>query len=190
MALPHYPIISVEEYFELDSSSDERYEYIDGYAYMLAGGSPNHAIIGLNFGSILKSLLRGRPCRVYNSDIYFCLSESRYVHPDVSVSCNEQDHRDPESIKFPSLVTEVLSPSTEARDRGRKFGWYRACESIQEYVLIASEYKEIQVFQREKNNLWTLKTFGPDDTVELAHLGVRFSVAEVYEDTFFAEEEE
>jgi Uma2 family endonuclease len=191
MALPYYPAMSVEEYFELDGSSEDRYEYIDGNIYMLAGGSPNHAVIGLNFGSMLKNLLRGRSCRVYNSDIYFQLAEKRqYVHPDISVSCNAEDHVDPDSIKYPCLVAEVLSPSTEARDRGRKFGWYRACPSIQEYVLIASEYKEIQIYQREKNNLWTLRTFGPEDTVELTRLGVQFVVADVYEDTYFAEEEQ
>ena len=189
MALPHHPAISVEEYFELDSGGEDRYEYIDGYVYMLAGGSPNHAIIGANFTSILKGLLRERPCRVYSSDVYFYLSERQYVHPDISVSCNKEDHIDPDSIKHPCLVSEVLSPSTEARDRGRKFGWYRARPSIQEYVLIASEYKEVQVYQREKNDLWTLKTFGPQDTVELVRLGVRFSVAEIYEGTFFTEEQ-
>jgi Uma2 family endonuclease len=81
----------------------------------------------------------------------------------------------------------VLSPGTEARDRGRKFGWYRACP-IQEYVLVASEYKEIQVYQRERDDLWMLKNVAPGDTVELARLGVTFSVADVSEGTFFAEE--
>lgn len=190
MALPYQPALSVEEYFELDGSSEDRYEYIDGYVYMLAGGSPNHAIITTNLSSLLKGLLRGRPCRVYSPDIYFYLSETRYVHPDVSVSCSEQDHTDPDGIKHPCLIVEVLSPGTEARDRGRKFGWYRACPSIQEYVLVASEYKEIQVYQREKNDLWTLRNFGPGDAVELSRLGVKFSVADVYEDTFFPEEVE
>lgn len=147
MALPHHPTISVEEYFELDKSSEERYEYIDGYVYLLAGGSPNHSIITTNLSSILKALLRGRSCRVYSPDVYFYLSEKRYVHPDVTGSCNEQDRIDPESIKHPCLVIEVLSPGTEARDRGKKFGWYRACPSIQEYVLVASEYKEVQVYE-------------------------------------------
>jgi len=82
----------------------------------------------------------------------------------------------------------VLSSGTEARDRGRKFGWYRACPSIQEYVLVASEYKEVQVYQRERNDLWTLRNFAPGDTAELASLGVTFSVADVYEGTFFPEE--
>lgn len=189
MALPQYPTFSVEEYFELDGASEERYEYIDGSLYMLAGGSPNHSIICTNLSSILKNLLRGRPCRVYSPDIYFYLSETRYVHPDVTVSCNAQDHVDPKSIKNPCLAIEVLSPTTEAKDRGRKFGWYRACPSIQEYVLVASEYKEVQVYQREKNDLWTLRNFGPDDRIELARLGVSFTATEVYEDTFFSEEE-
>ncbi|MEO7021291.1 MAG: Uma2 family endonuclease [Ktedonobacteraceae bacterium] len=188
MALPWHQTLSVEEYFALDSSSEERYEYLNGDVYMLAGGSPNHAIITVNLGSMLKNLLRGRSCRVYSPDVYFYLSEKHYVHPDVSVSCNEQDRKNPDNIKHPSLIIEVLSPTTEGVDRGKKFGWYRSSPSIQEYVLVASEYKEVQVYQHEQKNLWTLRTFGPDDTVELTRLGVSFSVADIYEDTFFPEE--
>jgi Uma2 family endonuclease len=189
MALPSRQTMSVQEYFELDHASEQRYEYIDGYVYMLAGGSPNHAIIGVNISSILKNRLRGRSCRVYSPDVYFYSSETRYVHPDATVSCNEQDRIDPEAIKNPCLVVEVLSPATEAYDRGKKFGWYRACPSIQEYMLVASEYIEIQVYQREKNGLWLLKTFGLQESVELTRLGISFPVADAYEDTFFPEEE-
>jgi Uma2 family endonuclease len=188
MALSHRRTVSVEEYFKIDSTSEERYEYVNGYMYMLAGGNPNHAIIGTNVSSILKGSLRGRRCRVYSPDIYFYLSETHYVHPDVTVSCNEQDRIDPDGIRNPCLVIEVLSPGTEAHDRGKKFAWYRACPSIQEYMLVASEYVEIQIYQREKNGLWLLKTFGAQETVELTRLGISFPVAAAYEDTFFQED--
>ena len=83
---------------------------------------------------------------------------------------------------------ELLSPTTEAKDRGKKFGWYRACPDIQEYMLVAAEYQEVQVYQREQHNLWTLRNFGPGDTVTLARLGISIPVAEIYEDTFFPQE--
>src|SRR5260370_6961721 len=89
MALGRTPSMSVEEYFELEENHpDTRYEYLDGYVYMMSGGSANHAAISGNIFAILKSLLRGSSCRVYNSDMKVRVSENRYFHPDVTVSCD------------------------------------------------------------------------------------------------------
>jgi Uma2 family endonuclease len=88
---------------------------------------------------------------------------------------------------YPSLVVEVLSPATEARDRGQKSLQYRSCPSIQEYLLISSEFPLVEVFRREKHGFWTLYTLGPDDAIELTSLGIRFPLAEVYQNTSFME---
>jgi Uma2 family endonuclease len=178
--------ITVEAYLQLDNESpDVRYDYIDGQVIQLAGGSPQHADIAANVISILKQSLRGKPCRVFTSDVKIRLSASRYVHPDIAVSCDERDRVDPESIQYPSLVLEVLSPSTEARDRGQKFADYRARPSIQEYVLINTAYKAVEVCRREKGHLWSFQTFMPASDVELTSLDIRFPVADVYEGVFF-----
>src|SRR5574337_447880 len=121
MALEHIPTMSVEQYFELEENNpDIRYEYQDGYVYMMSGGSANHATISGNIYAILRSLLRGSPCRVYNSDMKVRVSEKRYFHPDVTVTCDPRDRGTADVIQSPRLVVEGLSPSTEARDRGRK----------------------------------------------------------------------
>lgn len=92
MALPEYPMISVEDYLMLDhNSKDARYEYLDGELRMLAGGSVYHPLIAANVTGLLYGHLRGKPCRVYNSDIRLQLSQSRYVYPDVTVSCDQRD---------------------------------------------------------------------------------------------------
>ncbi len=110
--------ISLEEYFSLlEKDSEHRYEYLDGYIYMMPGGTPDHSIISNNVGRILGNLLQGRRCIVYNSDLYVELSDNYRVCPDVTVSCDPRDRGAKEAIHYPSLVVEVLSPITEARDR-------------------------------------------------------------------------
>src|SRR5215469_5616611 len=130
----------------------------------------------------------GRRCIVYNSDVYVQLSDHYHVCPDVTVSCDPRDRGAQEVIRYPSLVAEVLSPSTEARDRGQKSWQYRSCPSIQEYLLLSSEFPLVEVFKREKQGFWSLYTLEPGDTIELSSLGLRFSVADVYQNTSFLEE--
>ena len=180
--------ISLEEYFALlEKNPEHGYEYLDGRVYMMTGGTPDHSIIGSNMNGILRDRLRDRPCIVYNSDVYLQLSERYRVCPDVTVSCDPRDRGAREVIRYPSLVVEVLSPATEARDRGQKSLQYRSCPSIQEYLLISSEFPLVEVFRREKHGFWTLYTLGPDDAIELTSLGIRFPLAEVYQNTSFME---
>lgn len=180
-AFPHSAPLSVEEYFKLDNEDNEaRYEYVDGQIVMLAGGTPNHAKISANLIGILYSLLVGHACSVYTSDVRVSVSSTRYLHPDISVSCDERDQEQEELIEYPCLVIEVLSPSTEARDRGRKLAYYRNCPSIREYALVDPNHPSIELFRRERGNLWTYRVFGPGDEVEFTSLGVRFSATSIY----------
>jgi Uma2 family endonuclease len=189
-ALPRRSTMSVEEYLQLDRSSiDTRYEYIDGHVIMMAGGTLDHATISANIISVLRNLLRGSPCRVFTTDARVRISETRYVYPDVSVSCDTQDRGRVDIVQFPRLVVEVLSPSTEATDRGRKLAYYRQCPTVQEYMLINYQYPSVELYRREKNTLWTYHVFEVDDDIELASLGVRFPVTAVYEDVVFPPEE-
>jgi Uma2 family endonuclease len=182
--------MSVEEYLQLDRSSiDTRYEYIDGHVIMMAGGTLDHATISANIISVLRNLLRGSPCRVFTTDARVRVSETRYVYPDVSVSCDTQDRGRVDIVQFPRLIVEVLSPSTEATDRGRKLAYYRQCPTVQEYMLVNYQYPSVELYRREKNTLWTYHVLEDDDDIELASLGVRFPVTAVYEDVVFPPEE-
>ena len=189
MALEHTPPMSVEEYFELEENNpDTRYEYLDGYVYMMSGGSANHATISGNIHAILRSLLRGGPCRAYNSDMKVRVSEKRYFHPDVTVSCDPRDRGTVDLIQSPRLVVEVLSPGTEARDRGRKLQCYLACPSIEEYLLVDARSMRIEIYRKEQKK-WIYAAFEADDEVELTTLGVRFPLEDAYEDVIFEKEE-
>ena len=188
-ALPNRSTMSVEDYLRLDSDTPEtRYEYIDGHIRMLAGGTPDHAKISANIIGVLYGLLEGRSCSVYTSDVRVCLSETRYVYPDVSVSCDSQDQERGDMIYAPSLIVEVLSPGTEAYDRGRKLAYYRECPSIQEYMLVDSQLQSIEVFKRGKNKLWSYYAYGPGEEVELGGLGISFPLAKIYRNVTFSED--
>lgn len=173
--------MSVDEYLQLDrASEDMRYEYIDGHVYALAGGTIAHARIALNMVKLLDERLQ-EPCHVYTSDVRVRLSESRYVYPDVAVSCDKNDWQEQaDIIHAPSLVVEVFSPTTEKYDRGRKFAYYQKCSTIQEYVLIDAQYQGVEVFRR-KGKMWLYRRFEPDQQVELDSLGIDFPVASLYE---------
>lgn len=185
MAQREYPTIQVDDYLALDQrSQNTRYEYLEGELRMLVGGSADHSTVTTNFTGILHRLLEDGDCKVYNSDMQLQLSESRYVYPDVTVSCDPRD-QEPEDnrIHYPTLVVEVLSPSTEGVDRGKKLLYYQAHASIQEYVLADSQSILVEVYHRRGKNMWTFMTYQLGDEIELESLGVRFGVSDVYRKT-------
>ena len=175
--------MSVEDYFELDSNSLEtRYEFIDGYVYMLAGSTADDSTINGNLVAAFKSALRGGPCRVHTSDLKVRLSEKRYVFPDISVSCDPRDRGKITVMQSPILIVETLSPSTETYNRRKKFSYYRACPSIQEYVLVDTQEQAVEVYRRDKEPFWKYSTFEAGELVELTSLGISIPVAAIYED--------
>lgn len=191
VAHPERIPMSVEEYLELDrSSSDMRYEYANGYAYLMSGGTPQHALIIGNFQGELSRKLeeQGKNCLAYPADAMVWLAEKIYVHPDVIVSCDERDLTSLDSLRFPRLVVEVLSPSTEKRDRGIKFDWYRACSSIQEIVFVRTELPVIEVYRRQSaRQQWILQFYGPGENVQLTSLDMEIAVDTIYRRVLFPE---
>ena len=191
VAHPNGLFMNVEDYLTLEQNShDERYEYIDGYAYMLAGGTANHSSIAVNITRELSILLRGTGCFIYNSDIKVRLSQSRYVLPDATISCDPRDRKGKiTTLHYPRVLFEVLSPSTEGYDRGRKSSYYRACPSIEEYVLVDSDRKFIEVHRRGGEAFWYLSSFESGDEMHLGSLGISVPVDVLYENVLLSEEE-
>ncbi len=179
MALPD-SFMSVEDYLALDNNSqDARYEYLDGEVRMLAGGSTYHSALISRLGAVLERALENSSCWTYNSDIRLELSESYYVYPDLSVSCDEGDQRLEHSILQPCIVVEVLSPSTEAVDTGEKMRYYLEHPTIQEYIIVDSLSIWIEVYHREDDG-WKLRIYGPNDIVKLDYLNIQFSMDTLY----------
>ena len=182
----HQERMSLEEFFALlETDPEHRYEYIDGYAYMMTGGTPDHSIIGANLTGIFRERLRKRPCVVYNSDVYIELADkANCLCPDVSVSCDRRDYHAVKVIHHPSVVVEVLSPGTKARDRGIKSELYQNIPTVQEILFIDTQFMRVQLYRRE-TDYWTMRNFTQEATIELTSLGIDFPVAEVYEKTTF-----
>ena len=184
MAQREYPNITIDDYLSLDQNSQNvRYEYLEGELRMLAGGSPDHSIISMNLAGILYSLLENKPCIAYNSDMQLQLSESRYVYPDITITCDPRD-QEPEDkrIHYPSVIIEVLSPSTEMIDRGKKLLYYQAHSTIQDYILIDSQRIFVEVYHRAKGQ-WPLSTYGLKEVVPVESLGIQFPVRDAYKRT-------
>ena len=187
MALEHQQTMTVEEYFQLEENDpDTRYEYTDGHVYAMAGGTANHDTIKSNIQRILWSLLRGSKCRVYSSDMKVFISETRYFHPDVIVTCDPRDRGRVQAIRSPRLVVEVLSPSTELTDRTWKLKNYCNHPTIEEYVLVDSQSVKIEIYHKE-NNKWIYEAFENNEEIPLSSLGVHFALADAYIDVEFEE---
>ena len=172
--------MSVEEYLELERAHpDTRYEYLDGEAIAIAGGTIDHGRIVLNVAKWLDDRLQ-HPCHVYTSDIKVQLNASRYTYPDVHVSCDEADWQgQQEAIYAPKLIIEVLSHSTEAHDRGKKFLYYQELASIREYVLINWQRQLAETYQRE-NGKWIYQRYEPEELVEFASVQLETPMSVIY----------
>ncbi len=181
----------VEQYLALDEATDGKYEYLDGFVFMLrppssayaesalvdmAGGSVAHAALCARIATLVNVAVGDSPCMAYSSDARMKLAEKQYLYPDVMISCGQEAGS---MLTNPIVVIEVLSPTTEKRDRGAKFKAYQALPSVQEYMLIGSEYKSIEVHRRE-GNFWRQYHYQEGDLVELASIGVSFPFDDVY----------
>jgi Uma2 family endonuclease len=190
------PGMTVEEFFDLiENDPDHRYEYIDGEVYMMTGGKRRDALLANNVGRILGNLLQSKPCLVFNADACVQLSETRYVCPDVAVSCDPRDgdtgsdlEEDDKLVRYPCLVVEVLSPATKSRDRGKKVQIYQDCPTIQDYLIVDSESPTVWHYQRQENGEWTVQMLHLENSIEFISIGARCSVAEIYEKTQFSKQ--
>lgn len=185
MAANPHSTMTVDEYLEAERHNPIKHEYVDGHVYAMSGGTRAHGLIAANILFALMGRLRGGPCRVYNSDVKVQVTATRYFYPDVSVGCDERDRvndAEAEAVFYPSVVVEVLSPTTEAYDRGDKFALYRGNKTLQQYVLVNGRRAEVEVYTRGDNGFWLFRSFGPDAEVLLESIDVHVPVAAFYED--------
>ncbi|MEG4169881.1 MULTISPECIES: Uma2 family endonuclease [unclassified Microcoleus] len=175
--------ISPEEYLEGERVSPIKHEYRRGQVYAMTGAKKPHIIIGSNLVRLLGNHLLNTPCLVLSSDIKVRLEEANcYYYPDVAVTCDERDTSTTEDfILYPSLVVEVLSPSTAAFDRGDKFADYQTSPSLQEYVLITQAEIKIECFRLNAEGNWVSQIYRQGDELELMSIDFRCQIAQVYQ---------
>jgi Uma2 family endonuclease len=187
----HKTFVTPEEYFERERAAEFKSEYLDGEVFAMAGGSPTHSALIFNINAILGPQLRGGPCRGFSSDTKVGSDAAGlYSYPDLSVACGEPQFIGgrQDVLANPVLIVEVLSPSTELFDRGRKFARYQQIESLTDYVLVAQDEPRIEHFARQPDGRWLLTTAtGLEGALALPALGITLSLSEVYDRIDFAE---
>jgi Uma2 family endonuclease len=172
-------LLSQEEYLEGEKYATIKHEYVAGHAYAMVGVSQAHALITINLAAALHSHLRGKPCRVFSSDMKVRVGDAFY-YPDIVVSCDSTDRQD-YYLERPALVIEVLSSSTEQRDRGDKRLAYQSLPSLQEYVLVAQDKPHVEILRR-RGSEWDLETYAAGETVAFTTIGLDLPIAQIFED--------
>lgn len=175
------PYLTPEEYFTWESTQPEKYEYIDGQVYAMGGGSINHGRISIRFASMLDSYLEDTGCITGNSDIKVnILGSNNYTYPDISVTCDDRDKANTQYITYPCLIIEVLSPSTEAYDRGGKFRMYRKNPALIDYLLVSSTSMEVDLYHKNDRGDWLIINYKPGEVIELQSINFNFPIDQVY----------
>lgn len=170
-------------YLDWEAHQAIRYEYSQGEAYAMTGGTIPHNAIAINVIAALRNHVRGGPCRVLGADAKVGITEQGpFFYPDVLVTCDDRDRRAIQFVQFPCLVVEVLSHTTEAYDRGAKFTQYRRLASLQEYVLISSEPIGVDLFRLNEQGKWELTPYVSGDTIEFISIDFAYPMDLVYEE--------
>lgn len=187
-ALVRQPLFSPAEYLALEREAPYKSEYINGHIYAMAGASRQHNLIGGNVFAEMRSQLRGRGCETYVNDMRVKVSTTgMYTYPDVVAVCGgpqfEDSHTD--TLINPSVIVEVLSPSTEAYDRGEKFAHYRRLDSLREYVLVAQDKVRVEHYVRQEDGWLLTEISDLDGTLRLAAIGCAISVRDIYDKVEF-----
>ena len=175
--------LSVDEYLAFERAAEIKHEYDDGEIIAFAGASREHNLVSTNSSRHLGNQLEGKPCEVYVAEMRVRVAPTKYVYPDVVVVCGEPEFADEEFdiLLNPTVIIEVLSPSTESRDRGDKLQYYGALESVKDYLLIAQDRIRVDHYVKQSPIEWNLRVYtGAEDEIEIATIGCKLSVAIIY----------
>src|SRR5664279_3651773 len=184
MSLPEPSLLTPEEYLDIERKSEIRSEYIDGQMVAMSGGSERHALIAINLQGEIWSQMKGRPCKVYPSDMRVKVSPTgMYTYPDVSALCGKAEFEDghTDTLLNPTVIIEVLSDSTELYDRGKKFAHYRRIDSLREYVLVSQNKIRVEHYRRNADAWIFSEVSAPDAVLHLESIDCHVAVGAIYE---------
>ena len=176
-----------EQYLALEREAEYKSEYVNGQIYAMSGASREHNLIAVNIVSELHANLRGQPCEAYMSDMRVKVSPTgMYTYPDVIAVCAEPRFEDAhgDTLLNPTVIIEVLSPSTEAYDRGEKFAHYRRLDSLSDYVLVSQDKARVEHYVRHgnKGSQWVLTEIsGLEGVLHLASIGCELALRDIYD---------
>jgi Uma2 family endonuclease len=178
--------MTAAEYLVWERIQPAKHEYHEGEVFAMAGGSARHNFLSIAVASELRNALRGKGCHVLSSDQRIAASPGdRYVYSDAVVACGGivSEAGAPDVLMNPSIVVEVLSPTTEAYDRGKKWESYQRLSTLGDYLLVSQTATRIEHFQRDPDGSWHYRVHGAGGTITLAR-GAPLSVDAIYENAF------
>ncbi|MEM6599679.1 MAG: Uma2 family endonuclease [Cyanobacteria bacterium P01_C01_bin.69] len=179
---PQSSRMTAEEYLVWEPKQALRYEYCDGQVFVMTGGTKGHNRLALNLYSALVDKVDDSGCEINTSDVKVLVKEGNaYRYPDLVVSCDERDKREPGFYQFPQLMVEVLSSRTKGADRFEKYKEYTQLPSLQAYLLISSDCTQIECFRRGEGRIWLYFQYGASDVISLESLGIDVPVDLIYE---------
>ncbi len=176
-------LVSPEEYLERERRAEYKSEYFAGEIVAMAGAKRKHNLVSSNVSASLTAQLRDKPCEVYSNNMRVQTDgEKQYSYPDVVVVCGEPQFRDgrEDTLLNPTVVVEVLSPSTEAKDRGEKFLRYRQIEALTDYILISQNERRVEQFTKQADGTWRLVETTEHGVVSLEVVGCTLALDDVY----------
>lgn len=188
VANPQPQKMAADAYLAWEPLQELRYEFVRGEVLAMTGGSLPHNDIAINFLAALRPHLRASGCRLNIADAKVRISPELYRYPDLVASCDDRDKTARDAICYPKLIVEVLSPGTEARDRGDKFKEYRTLSSLEEYVLVGSTEASVEIYRRGEGQFWLYTAFQAGDTIKLASVNFEFPIELLYEGIFLDSE--
>jgi Uma2 family endonuclease len=174
------PKMSLEDFLAWENEQPERHEFVRGEVYAMVGARRVHAEVCGNVFASLKEQLRGSRCRPYIDGAKLVTAAGDLLYPDVFATCSQDDLRTDQVFTSPTLVVEVLSPSTQAYDRALKFTLYRQIESLREYVLVDPDTREVQCFRRNPEGLFVLHDLTGAAVVEFPAIGCRITAEDLF----------
>lgn len=177
--------MSYADYCALEREATVKHEYLRGEVFAMTGGTLEHGRLAIVTSHLMSRALADKPCRIFSSDVRIRVEASDLdAYPDLSVVCGEPHTTEGSATVLlnPSMIVEVLSPSTEAYDRGQKAAHYRRIPSLRAYLLVAQTERHLELQVRQADGSWSLLEAGPGERLTIAPLGIELEVDEIYRD--------
>lgn len=175
------PILSLDDFLAWEATQPGRHEFVRGEVFAMVGARRVHGLVSGNVFATLRQLLKGTPCRAFTESMKLKVADEALFYPDVFVTCDPADLRTDVLFTAPTVIVEVLSEGTQAFDRGQKFAWYRRLASLREYLLVDPDSREVLLFRRGDQGLFTLHDLTGVPAIELASIGCTLAADEVFD---------
>lgn len=173
--------LSLDDFLAWENQQAERHEFHLGEVFAMVGGRRTHGRVVSNLNRRLAEQLDGSPCQVFAESMKIQIAKDTLLYPDLFVTCDKADLATEMIFRSPTLVIEVLSPSTQAYDRSQKFALYRRLDSLQEYILVDPETRRIDGFRRGGDGLWVLHDMSQDDVMDCASVGCKVALDDIFQ---------